>query len=339
MDKAVLITGVAGFIGSRMAQWILENKKEYAVIGIDNLSTSFPSNIPEGVKFYKIDLCKTDMSNIFEKYDVEYVFHFAAFAAIGVAPYIRKYCSYNNMVSTDAVIDQCVNHKVKRLVYTSSMDVYGERRWTEGSTHFRFWESDQPKPIDPYGVSKYACEMNIINAGEIHDMDWCILRPHNFYGVGQSLYDRYRNVIAIWLKNALNDEPMRIYGTGAQVRSFSFIDDHLEQIWNAAVLKQASREIFNIGSNGNDVTIDELRMMVSKITGHNNYLISEKRYEACTALEDCMKAKRVLGDFGETKLEDGIKIMWEWAQKQPKAKPHKYSDFEITDGLPEYYEK
>lgn len=335
MDKSVLITGVAGFFGSRMAQWILEHKKEYTVVGIDNLSCSFTSNIPEGIKFYKINLCDTDFGNIFEKYDIEYVFHFAAFAALGASPYLRTYCSYNNIVSTDAVINQCVNHGVKRLIYTSSMDVYGKMDLS-CKNKFRFLETDNPKPIDPYAVSKYACEMNVENAGEIHGLDWCILRPHNFYGAGQSLYDRYRNVLGIWMKNILNNEPMRVYGDGDQVRGFSFIDDHLEQFWNAAVLPSASKQIFNIGSEDNVVTIDQLRRMVSNITGCYNYLIDEKRYEVMLALEDCSKAKRILGDFGETKLEDGIRIMWEWAQKQPKARPYKYPDFEIVKDLPKH---
>ena len=114
MDKSVLITGVAGLIGSRMADWIIENKPEYKVVGIDNLFGGYVENVNEKVDFYKRDLSFDSITDIFEKYDIEYVFHFAAYAAEGLSPFMRKFNDMNNMVSTDNIINECVKHKIKR---------------------------------------------------------------------------------------------------------------------------------------------------------------------------------------------------------------------------------
>jgi len=105
-EKGVLITGVAGLIGSRMADWIIENKPEYKVIGIDNLFGGYIENVNEKVDFYKRDLSFDSISDIFEKYDIEYVFHFAAYAAEGLSPFIRKFNDMNNMVTRNAFNDE-----------------------------------------------------------------------------------------------------------------------------------------------------------------------------------------------------------------------------------------
>ena len=169
--KYILITGVAGLLGCRLARWILENKPEYSVVGIDNLFGGYIENVDSRVEFFNRDLCKDDISDIFNKYNIEYVFHFAAYAAEGLSPFVRKFNWMNNSVSTASIINECIEHNVMKLVYTSSMSVYGH-----GSLNGnRFDENDQPNPIDPYGVSKYACEMDIRIAGEQHGLDWCII--------------------------------------------------------------------------------------------------------------------------------------------------------------------
>ena len=158
--KYVLITGVAGLLGSRMADWIIENKPEYKVIGVDNLFGGYVDNIHENVKFYKRELATDLLDDIFTKYNIEYVFHFAAYAAEGLSPFMRKFNWSNNSLSTANIINACIKYKVKRLVYTSSMSVYGP-----GNGADRFTEDLQPNPKYPYAISKYACEMDIQSAG------------------------------------------------------------------------------------------------------------------------------------------------------------------------------
>ncbi|MBO6272621.1 NAD-dependent epimerase/dehydratase family protein [bacterium] len=147
-------------------------------MGIDNLFGGYIENINKDVIFYKRELSSDNLSDLFEKYNFEYVYHFAAYAAEGLSPFIRKFNYSNNILSTVNIINNCINYNVKRLIYTSSMSVYGH-----GDMKYnRFDENDICAPIDPYGISKYACEMDIKVAGEQHDLDWCIIRPHNIYG-------------------------------------------------------------------------------------------------------------------------------------------------------------
>src|SRR6188768_5356 len=150
MMKTVLITGVAGMIGSRMAERILTHKPEYTIIGVDNLSGGYIEHVPKGVKFVNLDLATADLNELFASGEISYVFHFAAYAAEGLSPFIRKFNYNNNLIATANIVNACIRYNVKRLVFTSSMAVYGE-----GIPPFT--ETSVPKPVDPYGVAKYAC--------------------------------------------------------------------------------------------------------------------------------------------------------------------------------------
>ena len=100
----VLITGVAGLLGSRLADWIIENKPEVEVIGVDDLSGGYEENINPKVKFWQMDLVNHPIENIFEAHDIDYVFHFAAYAAAeGLSPFIRGYNYDNNLKSTATI--------------------------------------------------------------------------------------------------------------------------------------------------------------------------------------------------------------------------------------------
>ena len=170
-----LITGVAGLLGSRLADWLIENTS-HQVIGIDDLSGGYIDNVNEDVEFYKFDLSNgSDVERLFERVKPDIVYHFAAYAAEGLSPFMRTYNYKNNLISTAKIINGCINHDVKRLIFTSSMAVYGNG-WN-GKRPFH--EDDLPSPIDPYGIAKMACEKDIQVAGEQHGIDWCIIRPHN----------------------------------------------------------------------------------------------------------------------------------------------------------------
>lgn len=330
--KGILITGVAGLIGSRMADWVLENKPEYEVIGIDNLFGGYIENVDKRVVFYKRELSYDSIKDIFEKHDIEYVFHFAAYAAEGLSPFMRMFNDSNNMLSTDNVINACITYNIKRLVYTSSMSVYG-RGIFEGRI---FDENDTPQPIDPYGVSKYACEMNIKSAGEQHGLDWCIIRPHNVYGIKQNIWDKYRNVLGIWMYQILNNKPMLIYGDGEQTRAFSYIDDCLESFWNAATYEEASKQIINLG--GIEVySINKANEYLREITGYNNVEYKEARHEVKHAVPNSLKSIRVLDYRQKTSIEEGLTQMWEWAKQQPHREQYKWDNYEITKGIYSYW--
>lgn len=332
MKKSILITGVAGLLGSNMADWIIENQPEYEVVGIDNLFGGYIENVNDKVIFYKRELSFDDISDIFVKHQFEYVFHFAAYAAEGLSPFMRKFNYSNNVLSTVNIINNCINYGVKRLIYTSSMSVYG---WGVEKGKL-FDEDDTPQPIDPYAISKYACEMDIRVAGEQHGLDWCIIRPHNVYGKKQNIWDKYRNVLGIWIHQTLTNKPLLIYGDGEQTRAFSYIDDCLQPFWNAAVLPEASKQIVNVGGKIG-YTINEAAKTLVKITGYDKIEYAEARHEVKYAVPTTEKSEKLLQYMQLTELEMGLKEMWEWAKLQPNRKQYKWENYEINKGIYEYW--
>ena len=330
--KYILITGVAGLIGGRMADWIVKNKPEYEIIGIDSLFGGYMENVPDKVIFYKRDLAIDSIKDIFDQYKFEYVFHFAAYAAEGLSPFMRKFNYSNNVLSTMEIVNECISHDVKRLIYTSSMSVYG---WGLRKDQ-RFDENDQPKPIDPYAISKYACEMDIEVAGEQHWLDWCIIRPHNVYGIGQNIWDKYRNVLGIWMHQILNGKPISISGDGEPTRAFSYVDDCLECFWNAAVLPGASKQIINVGGI-KGYTINEAAKILCEVTGYDKIEHCEPRHEVKWCVPTFEKSVEILGYNETTDLKTGLKLMWDWAQQQPDRKQYKWENYEITKGLYSYW--
>ena len=328
----VLITGVAGLLGSRLADWILENDPDVTVIGIDNFSGGYVENINSGVKFYKLDLIRDSISDLFQKYDIDYVFHFAAYAAEGLSPFIRGFNYDNNLKSTARILNQCIKHDVKRLIFTSSMAVYGH------GEDQAFDEKQTPCPIDPYGVAKYACEMDIKIAGEQHGLDWCIIRPHNVYGAKQNIWDKYRNVLGIWMYQHLNGKPMTVFGSGNQTRAFSYIDDSLRPLWNAAIETRASKQIINLGGI-HSVSILEANNILKNVIGcTENTVFFEKRHEVMHAISTYQKSIDILGFKHETDLEDGLIKMWEWAKVQPMRNQFIWPSFELDKGLYSFWE-
>ena len=323
----VLITGVAGLLGSRLADWILENDPDVTIIGIDNFSGGYVENINSRVKFYKLDLVRDSISDLFQKHDIDYVFHFAAYAAEGLSPFIRGFNYDNNLKSTARIVNQCIKHDVKRLIFTSSMAVYGH------GENQAFDEKQIPCPIDPYGVAKYACEMDIKIAGEQHGLDWCIIRPHNVYGAKQNIWDKYRNVLGIWMYQHLNGKPITIFGSGTQTRAFSYIDDSLEPLWNAAIEPRASKQIINLGGI-HSVSILEANNILKNVIGcTENTIFLEERHEVMHAVSTYQKSIDILGFKHETDLEDGLMKMWEWAKLQPVRNQFVWPSFELDKGL------
>ena len=332
MSDSILITGVAGFVGSRMADWIIENKPEYTVVGIDNLSGGYIENVNDNVIFHKRELSTDKLQDLFEKYKFKYVYHFAAYAAEGLSPFMRMFNYTNNMSSTANIVNNCVNYGVERLVYTSSMSVYGNGQ-CNGT---RFDEDDPLEPIDPYGISKMACESDIKVAGVQHGLDWCIIRPHNIYGIKQCIWDKYRNVIGIWMNHILNDRPITIYGDGQQTRAFSYIDDNLEPFWNAAISPKCSKQIINVGGIVS-TTIQDCANTLLDVTGTDKIVYLEKRHEVKHAVPTYQKSIDLLGYKQTTLLEEGMSKMWEWAKQQPKRDQFVWPQYEISKGIYSYW--
>ena len=332
MSKNILITGVAGLLGSRLADWIIENKPEYDVIGVDDLSGGFKENIHPKVKFWQMDLVNHPIENIFEAHKIDYVYHFAAYAAEGLSPFIRAYNYDNNLKATARLVNECIKHDVKRLVFTSTLAVYGHGY---GGV---FDEDQQQAPIDPYGVAKYACEMDIQIAAEQHGLDYCIIRPHNVYGIKQNIWDKYRNVLGIWMFQHLNGQPMTIFGDGKQTRAFSYIDDSLEPLWNAAVRDEASKQIINLGGIA-EHSILHANQILQTVIGGGETVFKEARHEVKHSIPTYQKSIDILGFEHKTSLKAGLGEMWNWAKEQPMRDRFVWPSYELDKGIYSFWKK
>ena len=322
----VLITGVAGLLGSRLADWLIETKEDVIVCGIDDLSGGAKENVHPQVLFYQMNLTRGPVEEVFETFKPDYVFHFAAYAAEGLSPFIREYNYENNLQATAGIINQCIKYDVKRLVFTSTLAVYGHG---DGGV---FNESQVPKPIDPYGVAKYGCEMDIQIANEQHGLDYCIIRPHNVYGIKQNIWDKYRNVLGIWMYQHLNGEPMTIFGDGTQTRAFSYIDDSIEPLWNAAIRPEASKEIINLGGI-EEHSIKDASEILKEVIGGGEIVYMEGRHEVKHSIPTFQKSVDILGFEHKTNLKEGLTQMWEWAQKQPMKERFVWPSYELDKGI------
>ena len=274
-----------------------------------------------------MNLVEHPIENCFEVHNFDYVFHFAAYAAEGLSPFIRQYNYENNLVATARVINNCIKYNVKRLIFTSTLAVYGH------GNYGIFDETQVPKPIDPYGVAKFACEMDIQIAGEQHGLDWCIIRPHNVYGVNQNIWDKYRNVLGIWMYQHLNNKPMTIFGDGEQTRAFSYIDDNLEPLWKSAVLPKASKQIIE------EISINNACKTLQEIIGSGEIIYNEARHEVKNSIPTWQKSIDILGYEYKTDLKKGLTEMWNWAQSQPKREQFVWDSYELDKGIYSFWKK
>jgi len=322
----ILITGVAGLLGSRLSDYIIENHPHVQIVGVDDMSGGYKENVNSKVELWEMNLVNGNIDECFERHQFDYVYHFAAYAAEGLSPFIRTYNYQNNLVVTSRIITQCIKHNVKRLIFTSTLAVYGHGY---GGI---FDESQIPKPIDPYGVAKYGCEMDIQIAGEQHGLDWCIIRPHNVYGIKQNIWDKYRNVLGIWMYQHLNGQPMTIFGDGTQTRAFSFIDDSLEPLWKASFKPEASKQIINLGGI-EEVSINDASKILREVIGEGEITYLEGRHEVKNSIPTFQKSIDILNFEYKTSMKDGLTIMWDWAKKQPMRERFVWPFYELDKGI------
>jgi len=326
-----LITGAAGLLGANFSRYLLS--KGHKVVGIDDLSGGYSEFVPVEAVFYRTDLTHaTATEQIFSKERPDCVFHFAAYAAEGLSPFVRNYNYNNNVIASANVINSCVNNDIKKVVFTSSMAVYGTGKPP-------FVEDQSPSPEDPYGIAKYAIEMDLKLAHEMFGLKYSIVRPHNVVGLYQNIWDRYRNVIGIWIRQAIAGEPLTIYGDGTQLRAFSDIRFYMEPF--EKLIDNHDGEVFNIGADKYH-TIKEaadIVISVAKEFGINAAKIHlEQRSEVHAAYCDHAKSQALLGFQDNTDLRETVKSMFEWAIKQPR-RPTKTMKYEIEKNIYSFWKK
>jgi UDP-glucose 4-epimerase len=324
-----LVTGGAGFIGAHVSAELV--KMGHQVVVLDDLSGGFRENLPSGVTFVQGSVTDDELvAALFREHQFDYVYHLAAYAAEGLSHFIRRFNYTNNLIGSVNLINASILHRVKCFVFTSSIAVYG-------ALPPPMREDMTPRPEDPYGVAKYAVEMDLRCAHEMFGLPYIIFRPHNVYGEYQNLGDKYRNVVGIFMNQLMQGRELSVFGDGKQTRAFSYIGDVAPVIANSVNVPPAYNEIFNIGAD-REFTVNELATVIQdamSLSGKIRHL--PPRNEVVHAYADHAKAQRIFSITGNTTLEDGISRMAAWAKQAGIRTSEKFKNIEIREKLPSFW--
>lgn len=326
-DRA-LVTGAAGFIGSHVADTCLELGME--VVATDDLSGGFRDNVPGGTTWVEGDLRDADfVASLWTSHGpFDFVYHLGAYAAEGLSHFIRAYNYRTNLEATVNLVNQAVLGDVRRFVFTSSIAVYGAHQlpMTEDLT---------PEPEDPYGISKYAAELDLAAAQRMFGLDYTVFRPHNVYGERQNISDRYRNVVGIFMNCVLRGERLPVFGDGTQTRAFSHIDDVAPAIARSPLVAATANETYNVGAD-EPVSVLELAHIVCDAFGVEPRLEHlPRRNEVVHAFSDHSKVRAAF-DLGEPiDLRTGIARMAAWVREHGPRDPVEFTGrIELPRNMP-----
>lgn len=328
MAITALVTGGAGFIGSHVTDTLIARGRQ--VVVLDDLSGGRLENIHPEATFVQGSV--TDHSlidRLFADYHFDYVFHLAAYAAEGLSHFIKRFNYQNNLIGSVNLINAAVNAgNVRCFVFTSSIAVYG-------ANQLPMRETLTPHPEDPYGIAKYAVELDLAEARRMFDLPFIIFRPHNVYGERQNIGDRYRNVIGIFMNQAMRGEPFTIFGDGSQSRAFSYIADVAPIIARSIELPAAYNQIFNVGADCTH-TVSELAQTVAAAMGVELRLRRlADRPEVTHAHAAHDKAQAMFVDlYRHVSLQEGVAQMAAWAKRHGAREPKPFTAIEVQRDLP-----
>lgn len=322
-----IVTGAAGFIGSHIAEGLY--RAGHTVLCIDNLSGGTWDNLEStvggaecsgtilrqtvdcGVSGLNLDSVRHPDTGQFIHFDT--LVHCAANAREGASQFQPCSVTHNNAMGYANILTECIRTGVKNVVLFSSMAVYGNQRPP--------FNEDLPRcPVDVYGCNKSMMEhITEILAG-VHEFNYTIIRPHNVFGERQSLQDKFRNVVAIFMNRIMRNEPLFIYGDGSQVRAFSYISDSLPCFLQVA--EQCARfngEIINIGGTA-DISINYLAdVCIEAMGARPDYLrkfIPARPLEVHIAFSSYDKSMRLLNYADHVGWYEGVHKMAEWAKQR-----------------------
>jgi UDP-glucose 4-epimerase len=325
-SASVLVTGAAGFIGSHVADRCLAHGMQ--VVAVDDLSGGFLENVPAGATWIQGDIRDPAFcASLWEGRSFDYVYHIAAYAAEGLSHFIRRYNYNTNLLGSINLINLSVKHGVKCFVFTSSIAVYGRNQ-------LPMTEELVPQPEDPYGISKYAVELDLRCAHEMFGLNSVVFRPHNVYGERQNIADKYRNVIGIFMNQVLQGQPMTIFGDGTQTRAFSYIDDVAPLIACAPLTPAAINQVFNVGAD-TPYAVNDLAQTVADAFGVPcNIRHLAARNEVVHAFSDHSKACGAFHPPAPVDLTTGIARMAQWVKQRGPATPVEFTNIELSKNLP-----
>ena len=295
-----LITGGAGNIGSALASRLAQEKCNNIIV-VDNLSTGKIEKLPEkeNITFIKANTNNyNDIVPIFGRYKFDFVFHYAA--VVGVKRTLKNpMMVLEDIEGIKNILLLSKNTGVKRVFYSSSSEVYGEP--------FEIPQNEKTTPLNsrlPYAIVKNIGEAFFKSYQEEYGLDYTVFRFFNTYGVNQS--DDF--VVPIFIKLALKNDPIHIYGDGLQTRSFCYVDDNVDACINAINAPSCLNDVINIGSD-KEQTILSLAQEIIKITNSKSeikFLPPLDEGDMMRRCPDTSKMKKIL-NRDLISLEEGIK--------------------------------
>jgi len=302
----------------------------HRVIGLDDLSGGFVENNPDGMTFVQGSIEDPTLVNrLFAEHRFEYVFHLAAYAAEGLSHFIKRFNYTNNLLGSVNLINASVNTgTVSCFVFTSSIAVYGPNQ-------VPMLEDMVPRPEDPYGIAKYAVELDLKQSREMFGLNHVIFRPHNVYGERQNIGDRYRNVIGIFMNQLLQGKAMTIFGDGKQTRAFSYISDVAPVIARAVERPRCWNQTYNVGAD-RPYAVLQLAQVVARAMGVPAEIVHlDPRHEVVHAFSSHEKVQRHLGDLIQNvPLEEGVGRMAAWAREVGARMSRKFERIEVEKNMP-----
>jgi len=307
----ILVTGGAGFIGSWVAQDLTADSNNKILIMDDLSGGSLENILPFRTKvlFEQLDIRKYgETAFSISKFQPDVLVHLAANAREGASWFQPASVVSRNTTGFANVLSACINYGVKKVVLFSSMSVYGNQQPP-------FHEKDELKPVDIYGLQKASMEQMLAMLADIHDFDYVIIRPHNVFGIRQSLRDKFRNVIGIWMNRIMRNEPLIIFGDGLQKRAFSYIDNS-RPVYQKLISEDVPRGlIVNVGGL-TPITIIQLRDIVLEAMGQKSDYPTEFVQARPSEVHQAYCSHLIALDYGysePTTLEEDIGKMAEWA--------------------------
>lgn len=306
MVKKIVITGVAGLLGSTLAKHLLA-VGGYAIVGIDNEIGGVDGNVPDAVEYHKLDILDTHkLKDIMQGVDT--VFHAAALPYEGLSVFSPTITATSIVSGTISVAIAAIQNNARLFINCSSMARYGDQQPP-------FTEDMPTKPVDPYGLAKVQAEQHLELLSQIHGLNYVTVVPHNVIGVGQRYYDPFRNVVGIMINRTLQDKPIIVYGDGSQQRSFSNATDcilAIEKIINTDLY--ISGQVYNIGPDHNEMTIMDLAKLVANTCGKELSVDThigrprEVKYAYCSS----DKIRKDFNYNASISVEDTVKQMVNW---------------------------
>lgn len=312
MKKIILVTGVAGFLGSHVAEKLLA--KGHEVFGIDNFDGGVRENIPEGVRFLLVDICdERAVQRLFAHVRFDAVIHCAAFASENLSHRCRLHTYKSIVLGSANLVNHAVGFGTGLFISMSSIAVYGAQEPP-------FSESDTPLPCDPYGAAKACMEADLKAAHAVFGMNYILFRPHNIIGTRQSLADSTRNVASIFIRQMLEGKPMTIFGDGEQTRAWSPVSFVADIIASSVDRPESWNTTYNIGGDER-MTVTALATTLSILQGVPlNTVNLPERHEVKHAYSAHGRVRSIFQDLYE-KPRHSVSGCLQEMLNEAKAKP------------------